>query len=66
MSQVSMWKMQGDAVSDKRLEKRVHCITDSPGFQASCLHMDVFEASYYEFRDEHGPQEKISRYPNII
>ena len=58
-----MWKMQGDAVNDKRLEKRVYCITDSPGFQASCLHVDVFGniiLSYYEFQDVHGPPEKKS------
>ena len=56
-----MWKMQGDAVNDKRLEKRVNCITDSPGFQASCLHVGVFGSiipSCYEFRDVHGPPEK--------
>ena len=61
-----MWKMQGDAVNDKRLEKRVNCITDSPGFQASCLHVDVFGniiPSYYEFRDVHGPPEKNQPLP---
>ena len=61
VSQVSMRKMQGDAVNDKRLEKGVNCITDSPGCQASCLHVDVFGniiPSYYELRDVHGPPEK--------
>ena len=46
------------AVNDKRLEKGVHCITDSTGFQANCLDLDVLETSYYEFREVHGPPEE--------
>ena len=44
-----MWKMQGDAVNDKRLEKHVNCIADSTGFQASAYMSICLKASYYEF-----------------
>ena len=42
-------------MKDKADAKGVHCITESDGFIANCLNIDVLETSYWEFRQDNGP-----------
>ena len=45
-------------IDRKRNEKGVRCITLSSGFQANCLDIDVFETSFYEYKETHGPPKE--------
>ncbi|KAL3876084.1 hypothetical protein ACJMK2_003691 [Sinanodonta woodiana] len=45
-------------VDGKMEEAGISCITEHDGFQANCLNEHVLETSYYEYLEEHEPNDQ--------